>query len=148
MGAQEEVAGPSPRVVFDTNVVVSALVFRGGRLAWLREAWSGRRVVPLVGRETLAELVRVLAYPRFGFDGEDAKSLLSQYLEHAETVSRVSARKGVPVCRDREDQKFLALAYAARADALVSCDRDLLALAGFSRIPILAPEAFRKLLDE
>ncbi len=147
MGAQEEV-GPSLRVVLDTNVVVSALVFRGGRLAWLREAWSARRVVPLVGRETLAELVRVVAYPKFGFDGEDAKTVLSQYLEHAETVSRVTARKGVPACRDPHDQKFLALAYAARADALVSGDRDLLALAGLSRIPILAPEAFRKLLDE
>jgi putative PIN family toxin of toxin-antitoxin system len=145
MGAQEDIAAPL-RVVLDTNVVVSALLFRSGRLAWLREAWTSGRVVPVVGRETLAELVRVLAYPKFGFDEEDAKSAVAHYLEHAETVARVATRAKVPVCRDPDDRKFLALAYASRADALVTGDHDLLALAATSRIAILAPEALRKRL--
>ncbi|MEO6623401.1 MAG: PIN domain-containing protein, partial [Nitrospirales bacterium] len=70
MGAQPEIDAPL-RVVLDTNVVVSALLFRSGRLAWLREAWTSGRVVPVLGRETLAELMRVLAYPQFGLDAED-----------------------------------------------------------------------------
>ena len=49
------------RVVHDTNVAVSALLFRAGSFAWLRGAWSAGTVVPLVCSATLAELVRVLA---------------------------------------------------------------------------------------
>ena len=142
MGAQEEVTRPL-RVVLDTNVVVSALVFRGSRLSWVRDAWTSGRIVPIVGRESLAELVRVLAYPKFGFDPEDATAAVAHYLEHAETISRVATRAKLPVCRDPADRKFLVLAYAARADALVTGDRDLLALATVSRIPILLPEALR-----
>jgi hypothetical protein len=54
----------SLRAVFDTNIVVSALVF-GGRLSWLRTAWAARSVVPVICRGTIFELVRVLAYPKF-----------------------------------------------------------------------------------
>jgi predicted nucleic acid-binding protein len=48
------------RVVFDTNTVVSALLFRGA-LSWLVEHWRDREVAPLVCRETANELARVLA---------------------------------------------------------------------------------------
>ncbi len=54
-----------PRVVIDTNLVLSALVFAGGRLASLRLAWQDQRVLPLVSRATAAELIRTLAYPKF-----------------------------------------------------------------------------------
>lgn len=134
------------RVVCDTNVAVSALVFRAGRLGWLREAWRTRSLVPLVSRETLAELVRVLGYPKLRLEAEETKSLLAQYMEHAETVERVRAAGRIPQCRDPDDRAFLRLAYAARADALVTGDADLLSLAARSRIPILAPDALKRRL--
>ena len=61
--------GPRPidsptRVVLDTSVVVSALVFEAGRLAWLRSAWRRERIKPLVSKSTVTELLRVLAYPK------------------------------------------------------------------------------------
>ena len=46
-------------MVFDTNVVISALIF-GRRLAWLRGAWSSGRIQPVVCRETVQELFRFL----------------------------------------------------------------------------------------
>ena len=49
------------RAVFDSNVVLSALVF-GRRLFWLRRAWASGAVTPIACRETVTELVRVLAY--------------------------------------------------------------------------------------
>ncbi len=134
------------RVVCDTNVVVSALVFRAGRLGWLREAWRTRTLVPLVSRETLAELVRVFGYPKLRLEAEETKGLLAQYMEHAETLERVRAVAGIPQCRDPDDRAFLRLAYAARADALVTGDADLLSIAARSRIPILAPEALKRRL--
>jgi putative PIN family toxin of toxin-antitoxin system len=146
VGEKTEVARPR-RVVLDTNVAVSALVFREGRLAWLREAWAAGRVVPLVSAETVAELVRVLAYPKLKLSEEDTKDLLAHYMEHAEAVREAGTSIRVPECRDPDDRKFLQLAYAAKADALVTGDEDLLALAGKSRIPILTPDALKAKLE-
>jgi len=53
------------RVVFDTNTVISALLF-GGSLGWLVAHWQNELVTPLVSRETAQELLRVLGYPKFG----------------------------------------------------------------------------------
>ena len=131
------------RVVIDTNVVVSAFVFRAGTLAWLREAIVNGAVIPLVSDETLAELVRVLAYPRFGLAPEDRESIIVHYMEHAEAIKQPRSRARLPRCRDPHDEMFVRLAYAARADAIVTGDDDLLALAPESRIPILGPVAFR-----
>ena len=142
MGEKAEVARPR-RVVLDTNVAVSALVFREGRLAWLREAWEAGRIVPIVSAETVAELVRVLAYPKLKLSEEETKNVLAHYMEHAEAVREAGASIRIPACRDSDDRKFLRLAYAAKADALVTGDGDLLALAGKSRVPILTPDALR-----
>ena len=134
----------APRVVFDTAVVVSTLVFPAGRLAWLRATWHGGQSVPLVSRPTAQELVRVLAYPKFRLAAAEREDLLGDFLPYAEVVTRVRAGAGVPRCRDPADQMFIELAAAARADALVSGDNDLPALAGRFRIPILTPEQWRQ----
>ena len=141
MGEEAEVAR-SRRVVLDTNVAVSALVFREARLAWLRQAWEAGRIVPVVSGETLAELVRVLAYPKLKLTEEETKNVLAHYMERAEAVAKVGTQR-IPQCRDPDDRMFLRLAYAARVRALVTGDKDLLAVAGRSRIPILTPDALR-----
>ena len=133
------------RAVIDTNVVVSAFVFRAGTLAWLREAIVSGALIPLVSNDTLAEMVRVLAYPRFGLTPKDRESVIVHYMEHAEAIKQPRTRARLPRCRDPHDEIFIRLAYAAEADAVVTGDGDLLALALESRIPILSPAAFRAL---
>ena len=133
------------RAVIDTNVVVSAFVFRAGTLAWLREAIVNGALIPLVSDETLAEMVRVLAYPRFGLTAEDRENIIVYYMEHAEAIKQPRTRARLPQCRDPHDEMFIRLAYAAKADAIVTGDDDLLILAPQSRIPILSPAAFRAL---
>ena len=142
MGAETEVGRPQ-RVVLDTNVAVSALVFREGRVAWLRGAWEAGRIVPVVSADTVAELVRVLAYPKVKLSEEETKNVLAHYMEHAEAVGEVSATVRIPECRDRDDRMFLRLAYAAKVHALITGDADLLALARRSRIPILTPDGLK-----
>ena len=75
----------SLRVVLDTNVLVSALLFSTGRLAWLREAWQQGAVVPLLGRETAEELLRVLRYPKFRLSRQEREELLADLLPYCET---------------------------------------------------------------
>lgn len=133
------------RAVIDTNVVVSAFVFRSGTLAWLREAVVNGALIPLVSDETLAEMARVLAYPRFGLTAEDRENIVVHYMEHAEAIKQPRTRARLPQCRDPHDEMFIRLAYAAKADAIVTGDDDLLTLALESRIPILTPVAFRAL---
>jgi putative PIN family toxin of toxin-antitoxin system len=131
------------RVVLDTNVVVSALLFSEGRLAWLREGWRDR-FVPLIDRPCAEELVRVLGYPKFRLGREDVSSLLEDYLPYAETIRTSESRiRGVPRCRDDHDRKFLVLAVAGSASVLVSGDAALLELNGRTGFVIENPTAFR-----
>ena len=129
-------AGPGPqqvwpwRVVLDTNVVVSALLFTRGPAVRVRHAWHAGKLLPLASRATAAELVRVLAYPKFRLSAEDQAELLADYLPAATVVPVPEPPPAVPRCRDPHDLAFLHLAAAGSADALVTGDADLLALAG------------------
>ena len=128
------------RVVLDTNVVVSALLFPGGAVAPVRELWRTERIRPLIDRACADELLRVLAYPKFRLEPDDISALLEDYLPFTETVAVRKVR--APRCRDVEDRKFLVLAAAARADVLVSGDRALLELDDRVRFTIETPAAF------
>ncbi len=131
-----------PRIVLDTNVLLSALLFHAGSLSWLRAAWQSETIRPLAGRDTTAELIRVLGYPKFHLADDEREDLLADYLSWCETVT-ISSPPEIPDCRDAFDRAFLELALAANADALVSGDKDLLALASAFSVPILTPREFR-----
>jgi uncharacterized protein len=127
------------RVVLDTNVLISALVFESPGAVWLRTLWQQGGIVPVVSRETAEELMRVLSYKKFALAEADQHDLLEDYLPYAETIAIPKTRAQIPPCRDPKDEIFLRLAYAAKVDAIVTGDDDLLALAGESRISILSP---------
>lgn len=134
-----------PRIVLDTNVLLSSLLFQTGSLAWLRHAWQSDALRPLASRDTIQELIRVLTYPKFKLTEEDQQDLLGDYLPWCETVT-VPHGFDVPTCRDPFDRPFLALALSAKADGLVTGDKDLLVLADTFEIPILTPSDLQKML--
>ncbi len=130
------------RVVFDTNTVVSALVFTAGRLAWLREHWRERHSISLVSHAIAAELKRVLGYRKLKLSVEYQFELLGDYLSYCETIE---VKEICPIqCRDAKDQPFLDLAYSGKADLLVTGDEDLLTLAGQTKFVIATPEEYRR----
>ena len=135
------------RVVLDNNVLLSALLFHSGALSWLRAAWRSGGIRLLASRQTVAELVRVLAYPKFSLDAEEQRDLLDDYLPCCETILVPDPPPTVPKCRDPSDRPFLELALAGRADALVTGDADLLALTDAFLVPIMSPTAFRQRLS-
>lgn len=136
----------TPVVVLDTNLVLSALVFAGGRLALLRAAWQGGRCQPLISTATATELMRVLAYPKFKLSAAERDELLADYLPHCRSVPIPSKLPKLPVCRDANDQMFIELAAVGQADFLVTGDKDLLALAPVWPGRIITAEAFLALL--
>ena len=118
------------RVVLDTNVVLSALVFGGGVAGQVRLAWQRRSLLPLASMATVRELVRALAYPKFRLAPHEQQELLADYLPHVKTVRMPQPAPAVPKCRDPLDLPFMQLAVAGKAQVLVSGDKDLLAIAG------------------
>lgn len=115
----------SQRWVLDTNVIVSALLF-GGRAGRLHLAWIDGTVLPVASRAMLAELQRVLVYPKFRLAPEQALALVDQeLLPFLELLPDV---EGERICADPDDDKFLHLARSAGITVLVSGDGDLLAL--------------------
>jgi putative PIN family toxin of toxin-antitoxin system len=130
-------------VVLDTNVVVSALLFRSGPAARIRAGWQEGHFVPLASGATARELVRVLAYPKFKLAAHEQEDLLADYMPWVRVIRIPDPPPAVPACRDPLDMAFLHLAAAGKAHALVSGDRDLLALAGARGVcPVLAVDAF------
>jgi putative PIN family toxin of toxin-antitoxin system len=130
------------RVVFDTNAVLSALLFTHGRLSWLVGHWEAGNCVPLLSRATATELTRILTYPKFRLSIGEQLETLGSHLPFCEVVE---IAKSCPVlCRDPKDQPFLDLAESGKADLLVTGDEDLLALAGQTAFLIETPEAYRR----
>jgi putative PIN family toxin of toxin-antitoxin system len=134
------------RVVLDTNVVLSALLFGGGAAGWVRRAWQQGAILPLASTATAQELVRVLAYPKFRLSQAERDELLADYLPYTKTVRVLQPPPKVPACRDALDEPFMHLALAGNAKVLVSGDKDLLAIAAefeqASNSPILTLDAF------
>lgn len=142
------------KVVFDTNVVVSATLFRSSFLSPLRAAWQDGRVSAIVCAETNDELLRVLAYAKFKLTEAGIAHVLALYLPYAHSHKiKLSTKKtsSFPICRDVRDQIFLELAHSAQVDLLVSGDDDLLSLADDSAMQhmsfkIISPAALMQLL--
>jgi putative PIN family toxin of toxin-antitoxin system len=146
MGAQQGVA--PPRVVLDTNAVLSALLFANGRLRWLRIAWQQVRITPVINQSTTIELVRVLAYPKFRLSPIEQEDMLAEYLPYCEVAVSLEDIPLPPV-RDVADKKFLQLAMTSAVAFLVTGDADLLSLAGAAFSPavsIITPEQLRLIL--
>lgn len=137
------------RAVIDTNVLLSALLWRGPPHALLEQARNGT-VTLLTSPALLAELAEVMARAKFNVilarSNTSRAQTLAQLRQLAEVIDPPALAK--PVCRDPDDDAVLALAIAAQADLIVSGDDDLLSLTRFEGIPILTPvQALERVLD-
>jgi putative PIN family toxin of toxin-antitoxin system len=137
----------TPRVVLDTNCLVSALLFKSGRLAVLRYAWQRGVIQPIVCKETVSELIRVLAYPKFRLSRADIDILLAEFLPFTETRRVKNPAAPVPGLSDPADAVFIHLAKQSQADMLVSGDAHLMGVDA-PEVRIIAPVSFLKSLGE
>lgn len=130
------------RVVLDTNVVVSALLF-GGPPGNLILQWKKGAIQPLISQPIIDEYLRVLAYPKFKLTEQELNFLFYQeILPFFETV--VTSANPLPeiIKDDPSDDMFLHCAMAGRASIVVSGDRHLLKLNSYEQIKIMSPETF------
>ncbi len=128
------------RIVIDTNVVISALLFEGVP-SELVPLWKSGRIDPLASKEIVNEYLRVLTYPKFGLAPEEIDFVLYQeILPHFEIVR---AKSGPVIVRDvPSDDKFIRCAEAGNAKIIISGDQHLLRLKRYRTIEILTPGRF------
>lgn len=132
-----------PRAVVDTNVLASAAILPASRLGAVFLYLRQGAFIPLYGAEMLEELARGLARPRirvkYHITDADIRAILDLILLRGELVE---PGERLAVCRDPQDDVFVAVALAGSADMLVTGDDDLLTLHPFRGLPIVTPAAF------
>lgn len=114
--------------MLDTNVALDIFHFDDAATRPLARALDAGLVRCAASPATLAEWRRVLAYPEFGLDAAAQAAMDARYVACVTLAADPDGRADLPRCRDADDQKFLELAAACSAEALVSKDRALLDL--------------------
>ena len=134
------------KVVIDTNVLLSGLMFPDGAPGRVVAAWRQARFELVISVPQLAEIGRALAYPKIrrvlGWDDQRIEQFIRQLYVRAGIVNLAGTLVEVP--GDPDDMPILATLVAAKADVLITGDGDLLALR--DRYAIQTPAEFvRKL---
>lgn len=134
------------RLVFDTNIIISALLFEGSKpfQAFLIGLEKGEI---LFSFSTLTELQEVLWRKKFDqyLTQEERKQFIASFVLYG---TPVEPDERITECRDPKDNKFLELAVSGKADFIISGDEDLLILNPFRNIPILTPQQFIETYQE
>jgi putative PIN family toxin of toxin-antitoxin system len=135
-----------PKMVLDTNVLVSALLFIRGSVSKMVDLWKAGRIKPVFSRATFQEFKMVLTYPKFALTPDEILNLLEEeVLPYFEVVKVIKEVKGT--CRDPGDDMFLSCALASEANFIVTGDEDLLVLDQFATVRIINPAEFVHYLE-
>lgn len=129
------------KVVIDTNVIISALLF-GGNPGRLLDLWRNKYITPLVSQEIMDEYLKVLSYPKFRLSEQEIKYLIMyEILPWFEVIIVMEGSHFVT--DDPADDKFIWCAMAGGAEYIISGDDHLLAC-HLCPVPVLTPVAFIK----
>ena len=127
------------KVVIDTNVLLSAVLFAGtpGRIL---EAWRNGKVELVIAPDIVDEYVRVAERLEERYDDVEIQPIIALVVQNATLVP--ATRLPGPVCDDPDDDKFLACALSSGTGMVVSGDKKLRAASGYEGIQILTPRQF------
>jgi len=132
------------RVVFDTNVLVSALLKRGGVSSEAVELALIGRVRPLFDERMIAEYQEVLKRPRFGFVPEVVQSFLEDFQAVGEMI--LEPEQYARPAPDHSDLPFIEVAISGRANAIVTGNQS-----HYPReidVPVLSPSELVRRLSQ
>ncbi|SRR6266540_3553633 len=137
---------PNERFVFDTNVLVSGLLFAESKPA---QAFflALRTGILLTSLAALHELSTVLHRKKFDkyLTSDERDQFLDHYTRSTITIDIIET---IQMCRDPKDDKFLEIATNGVATYLITGDPDLLVLHPFRGIPIISPENLLRTIPE
>ncbi|MCW8795911.1 MAG: putative toxin-antitoxin system toxin component, PIN family [Chlorobium sp.] len=129
------------RVVCDTNILISGILF-GGKPREILHLCSSGTLDNTISPAILEEVENVLLRPKFGLHDEQVYEIIRLFRDTFTLVT--------PECRlsvitaDPDDNRILEAAHAAKANAIISGDAHLLDLATWNNIPIVSADTFLK----
>lgn len=129
------------KIVCDTNILISGILFGGKPREILRLCSSGT-VVNCISPDILKEVEEVLLRPKFGLKEEQVYEIIRLFRDTFTLVS--SDRRLSVVTADPDDNQILEAALATKADVIVSGDAHLLNLVNWNGIPVLSADTFLK----
>jgi putative PIN family toxin of toxin-antitoxin system len=139
---------PVKPIVIDTNVCLDLFVFRDPRWAPLLAALESGELVAVTRADCRDEYLAVLKYPHLPLDEASRAEAAQRFDALLQVVAPDAKHLRLPVCTDRDDQKFLEIARDAGAEVLVTKDKALLKLARRTAreglFKIMLPEAWLK----
>lgn len=137
----EKVASTQIRTVIDTNVFISAVLFKS-EASKLVSFWKKRKIIFLISKDVFKEYIKVLTYPKFQLNEEEIKYILEEeLLPYAETIKITSKINNI-VEKDPTDNKFISLAVDGDAEYIISGDKHLLEIKRFKKIKIVSIKEF------
>jgi putative PIN family toxin of toxin-antitoxin system len=122
------ITAPAPTIVIDTNVLLDLFVFHDPRWADLLAAIESKEIDAITRADCRAEYLAVLLYQHLPLDGDSRLAAAARFDALLRLVDVDSKAIRLPVCTDRDDQKFMELARDAGASILISKDKALLKL--------------------
>lgn len=129
------------RIICDTNLLISGVLFKGNPRSILRLASEGR-IENCISPEILQETEEVLRRPKFGLAPEDISAILETF-QHTFTLVVPTTRVNI-IKEDPDDNIILEAAVTAQASCVVSGDSHLLAIHSWRGIRIVSPSEFLK----
>ncbi|MGI4845251.1 MAG: putative toxin-antitoxin system toxin component, PIN family [Janthinobacterium lividum] len=139
---------PLKPIVIDTNVCLDLFVFRDPRFLPLLAALESGELVAVTRADCRDEYLAVLKYPHLPLDEGSRAEAAQRFDALLRVVAPDAKHVRLPVCTDRDDQKFLEIARDAEAEVLVTKDKALLKLgrrtAREGLFRIMQPEAWLK----
>jgi putative PIN family toxin of toxin-antitoxin system len=133
------------KVVYDTNVIISAALKPGSIPASLVALTMARQVRLFVSPAIWEEYATVLKRPKFGFSPAAVDAFLRD-LKRAAIMA--CPTQTVSVARDEADNRFLECAQKARADYLVTGNKRHFPTPAFEGIAIVSPGEFARVVAE
>ena len=137
------------RIVLDTNVCLDLFVFRDPRWALLHDALKNGQLQAITRDDCRMEWSIVLSYPHLKLDETDRARVSAEFdtLIRCYPIAEENAESAkLPICKDKDDQKFLELSRDEKVDVLITKDKALLKLARKTRrdglFSIMTPEAW------
>lgn len=128
------------KVVLDTSVFISSMLFRG-KLGTIVQNWKEGTFDFLLSKEVLSEYIRVLYYPKFKLNEKEIKGIIEEellpYITPVVTHSNIKVVKNDP-----SDDKFFALAVDGNADVIVSSDARILSVKKYKGIVTMSAMEF------
>lgn len=122
------ITAPAPTIVIDTNVLLDLFVFHDPRWADLLAAIESKEIDAITRADCRAEYLAVLHYQHLPLDDDIRLAAAARFDALLRLVDVDSKAIRLPVCTDRDDQKFMELARDAGASILISKDKALLKL--------------------